>query len=148
MVVLVVIDQWTKVLVLRDLAGGKVITPLPGILQFRYVENTGAAFSVLSGRTLFLSVITALVLCIAIVLLALGKIPGTLNQIAVWLMVTGGAGNLIDRVFRHYVVDFIEVLFTEFAFFNFADCCVTIGAVILILSTIISFVKDMRSSED
>ena len=148
MVVLVVIDQWTKVLVLRDLAGGKVVTPLPGILQFRYVENTGAAFSVLSGRTLFLSVITALVLCIAIVLLALGKIPGTLNQIAVWLMVTGGAGNLIDRVFRHYVVDFIEVLFTEFAVFNFADCCVTIGAVILILSTIISFVKDMRSSED
>ncbi len=45
MVVLVVIDQWTKVLVLRDLAGGKVVTPLPGILQFRYVENTGAAFT-------------------------------------------------------------------------------------------------------
>ena len=57
-VVLVVIDQWTKALVLRDLAGGRTVTPLPGILQFRYVENTGAAFSVLTGRTLFLAVIT------------------------------------------------------------------------------------------
>ena len=147
-VVLVVIDQWTKALVLRDLAGGRTVTPLPGILQFRYVENTGAAFSVLTGRTLFLAVITALVLCIAIGLLALEKIPGVLNQVAVLLMVAGGFGNLIDRVFRHYVVDFIEVLFTEFAVFNFADCCVTIGAVILILSTILSFVKDVKSSRD
>ena len=124
-VVLVVIDQWTKALVLRDLAGGRTVTPLPGILQFRYVENTGAAFSVLTGRTLFLAVITALVLCIAIGLLALEKIPGVLNQVAV-----------------------IEVLFTRFAVFNFADCCVTIGAVILILSTILSFVKDVKSSRD
>ena len=148
MVALVVIDQWTKALVLRDLAGGRTVTPLPGILQFRYVENTGAAFSVLTGRTLFLAVITALVLCIAIGLLALEKIPGVLNQVAVLLMVAGGFGNLIDRVSRHYVVDFIEVLFTRFAVFNFADCCVTIGAVILILSTILSFVKDVKSSRD
>ena len=147
-VVLVVIDQWTKALVLRDLAGGRTVTPLPGILQFRYVENTGAACSVLTGRTLFLAVITALVLCIAIGLLALEKIPGVLNQVAVLLMVAGGFGNLIDRVSRHYVVDFIEVLFTRFAVFNFADCCVTIGAVILILSTILSFVKDVKSSRD
>ena len=63
-------------------------------------------------------------------------------------MVAGGFGNLIDRVSRHYVVDFIEVLFTRFAVFNFADCCVTIGAVILILSTILSFVKDVKSSRD
>ena len=147
-VVLVVIDQWTKALVLRDLAGGRTVTPLPGILQFRYVENTGAAFSVLTGRTLFLAVITALVLCIAIGLLALEKIPGVLNQVAVLLMVAGGFGNLIDRVSRHYVVDFIEVLFTRFAVFHFADCCVTIGAVILILSTILSFVKDVKSSRD
>lgn len=148
MVALVVIDQWTKAVVLRDLAGGRVVTPLPGILQFRYVENTGAAFSVLTGRTMFLAVITALVLCIATGLLVFEKIPGILNQVSVLLMVAGGLGNLIDRVSRHYVVDFIEVLFTRFAVFNFADCCVTIGAVILILSTILSFVKDVKSSRD
>ncbi len=148
MVALVVIDQWTKAVVLQDLAGGRVVTLLPGILQFRYVENTGAAFSVLTGRTMFLAVITALVLCIAIGLLVFEKIPGILNQVSVLLMVAGGLGNLIDRVSRHYVVDFIEVLFTRFAVFNFADCCVTIGAVILILSTILSFVKDVKSSRD
>lgn len=148
MVVLVLVDQWTKALVLRDLAGGTVVNPLPGILQFRYVENTGAAFSVLTGRTLFLSAVTAVILLIAIVLLLLEKVPGVLNQVALVLMAAGGVGNLIDRVHRHYVVDFIEVLFTKFAVFNFADCCVTIGAVILILSTILSFVKDQKSSRD
>lgn len=148
MAVLVFIDQCSKQLVLRDLAGGKVITPLPHILQFRYVENTGAAFSVLTGKTLLLAAVTALILLIAIGLLIFEKIPGVLNQLAVVLMAAGGLGNLIDRVFRHFVVDFIEVLFTKFAVFNFADCCVTIGAAILILSTILSFGKEKKSSRD
>lgn len=146
--VLVFLDQCSKQLVLRDLAGGKVVTPLPHVLQFRYTENTGAAFSVLTGKTVLLAVLTAVILLIAIGLLLFEKIPGTLNQVAVLLMAAGGTGNLIDRVFRHYVVDFIEVLFTKFAVFNFADCCVTIGAAILILSTILSFVKDTKSSRD
>lgn len=148
MAALVLIDQWTKFLVLRDLAGGKVVTPLPRILQFRYAENTGAAFSVLTGRTMFLSAVTFVILAVAIGLLLCEKIPGVLNQVSLVLMVSGGIGNLIDRVHRHYVVDFIEVLFTKFAVFNFADCCVTIGAVILILSTLLSFMKDAKNSRD
>lgn len=148
MAVLVFIDQWTKYLVLRDLSGGRVVTPLPHILQFRYVENTGAAFSVLTGKTILLAAVTALILLIAIGLLIFEIIPGVLNQLAVVLMAAGGLGNLIDRVSRHFVVDFIEVLFTKFAVFNFADCCVTIGAAILILSTILSFAKETKSSRD
>ena len=58
------------------------------------------------------------------------------------------SGNLIDRIARHYVVDFIEVLFTRFAVFNFADCCVTIGAALLILSTLVSFVKESGGNKD
>ena len=54
-------------------------------------------------------------------------------------MIGGAIGNLIDRVFRHYVVDFIEFTFTNFAVFNFADCCVTIGAVILVIAIFVDF---------
>ena len=145
---LIGIDQWTKWKVLTTLAGGRVVTPLPGILQFRYLENTGAAFSVLTGKTSFLTAVTAIILLIAVFLLVFNKVPGTANQIAVTLMVAGGTGNLLDRFFRHYVVDFIEVLFTNFAVFNFADCCVTIGAAVLILSTVVSFVKELRENKD
>lgn len=141
-VLLVLFDQWSKGQVIQYLSGGRVVTVLPRLLQFRYMENTGAAFSVLTGRTLFLSVATALILAVAVLLLVFQKVPKTLDQVAIVLLVAGGAGNLIDRVARHYVVDFIEVLFTNFAVFNFADCCVTVGAAILILSTVLAFVKD------
>lgn len=147
-ILLVLFDQWSKGQVLKHLSDGAVVTPLPGVLQFRYLQNTGAAFSVLTGKTLFLSGITAIILVAAIVVLLLGKVPGTLNQVALVLMIAGGAGNLIDRLFRHYVVDFIEVLFTNFAVFNFADTCVTIGAALLILSTLVSFWTDRKNEED
>ncbi len=145
---LVFLDQWSKALVLKTLSGGRIISVLPGILQFRYVGNTGAAFSVLSGKTMFLSVITIILLIGAAAFLVLDKVPGRWNQIAVVLMIAGGAGNLIDRLMRHFVVDFIEVLFTNFAVFNVADCCVTAGAVMLILSTLVSFWTDSRKEKN
>ena len=146
--VLVGVDQWSKAWVLSKLPEGKAVTVLPHILQFRYVTNTGAAFSVFSGRTLLLAGLTAVILVGAVLLLVLGKIPGRLNQAALVLMVAGGVGNLIDRIARHFVVDFIEVLFTDFAVFNFADCCVTVGAAVLILTTVISFIRELREPKD
>ena len=146
--VLVGIDQGSKAWVLSKLPAGEAVTVLPNLLQFRYVRNTGAAFSMLSGRTLFLTVITALILAVAAAFLFLGKVRGRADQLAVLLLVAGGAGNLIDRATRHFVVDFIEVLFTNFAVFNFADICVTTGAVLLILSTLWSFIKELRTPQD
>lgn len=145
---LVGFDQWSKAWVLSKLPKGEAVTVLPNLLQFRFVRNTGAAFSLLSGRTLFLTVVTALILVFALVLLFTGRVRGKADQAAVLLLVAGGLGNLIDRVARHFVVDFIEVLFTNFAVFNFADICVTTGAVLLILSTLWAFVRDLRSPQD
>lgn len=145
---LVGFDQWSKAWVLSKLPAGEAVTVLPDLLQFRYVRNTGAAFSLLSGRTAFLTVVTALILVFAVVLLFTGRVRGRADRIAVLLLVAGGLGNLIDRVARHFVVDFIEVLFTNFAVFNFADICVTTGAVLLILSTLWAFVRDLRSPQE
>lgn len=145
---LVGVDQLSKVLVLKYLSGGTEVTVLPHVLQFRYVENTGAAFSMLSGNTILLSVLTGLILAGAVWLLAAGKVQERANRVAVLLMVAGGLGNLIDRLFRHYVVDFMEFTFIKFAVFNFADCCVTIGAAILILSTLLSFWKEYKKEKE
>ncbi|MBP5459362.1 MAG: signal peptidase II [Clostridia bacterium] len=145
---LVGFDQWSKAWVLSKLPAGEAVTVLPNLLQFRFVRNTGAAFSLLSGRTQFLTAVTAIILIIAVLLLFLGRVRDRADQVAVLLLVAGGLGNLIDRVVRHFVVDFIEVLFTNFAVFNFADICVTTGAVLLILSTVWSFGKELRNPQD
>ncbi len=139
---LIGVDQLTKYLVLKYLSDGVPVRVIPHVLQFRYIYNTGAAFSMFSGRTLTLSAVTIAILIVLIVLFIKGKFSTKLLRAGAILVIAGGFGNLLDRLFRHYVVDFIEFTFTQFAVFNFADCCVTIGAVLLIIAILISIAKD------
>ena len=136
---LVGVDQWTKYWALHALTSGRTVTVLPHVLQFRYLENTGMAFSMFSNRTWALSGLTMVILVVLIVLLCRGTFSTRGMRIGALLILSGGFGNLIDRVSRHYVVDFIEFTFTNFAVFNFADCCVTIGAVILVIAIFVDF---------
>lgn len=140
-----VADQLIKLAVLRSsLVDGGVFTVLPDILQFRYVENTGAAFSMFSDKTEMLSVFTAVVLGAGFVLIFTNKIKSKIALTSIVMLMGGGLGNLIDRVFRHFVVDYIEVLFVDFAVFNFADCFVTVGEFILIGYLLYDIVKDFK----
>ncbi len=140
-------DQLTKYLVLQNLSDGTVITILPRILQFRYVENTGMAFSLLEGRSWLLGIFTLAVCAVLIVVLVKEKNLGRGKQFALLLIVSGGLGNGIDRLCRRYVVDFIEVLFTDFAVFNLADCCITVGAILLIILLLIDMVKEEQQKK-
>ena len=117
-VLLVVIDQLTKYVVLTELKPINAVTVIDGILQFRYVENTGAAFGIFSDKTEFLSLFTAFIIIAAILYLFFGKIDSKIQRFAWIFIIAGGIGNLIDRVIRHFVVDFIEVLFVDYAVFN------------------------------
>ena len=62
-------------------------------------------------------------------------------------MVSGGIGNIIDRIRLQYVVDYIEPLFIDFAVFNFADCLITVGAGMLIVYLIVDIIKDTKKSK-
>ena len=138
-------DQLIKLAVLASsLVSGGIYTVIPDILQFRYVENTGAAFSLFSDKTEMLSVFTAVVLLAGFVLIFTGKIKSKIVLTSIVMLMGGGLGNLIDRVFRHFVVDYIEVLFVDFAVFNFADCFVTVGEFILIGYLLVDIVKDFK----
>ena len=105
-------------------------TALPGILQFRYVQNTGAAFSAFSGRTGWVTAVSILLVILVLGYLAFGRGVHKCTRLGLWLIVAGGLGNLYDRLTLGYVVDFIEVLFVRFAIFNFADICICCGAVL------------------
>lgn len=115
------------------------------ILQLSYVENTGAAFGSFSAYTTLLSVFTGLVLLVGFAVLFSGRLQSRWTQAAAVLILSGGTSNLIDRVFRGYVVDYIEPLFIRFAVFNFADMLVCVGAAIWIIYLIYEMIEDARS---
>ena len=137
-------DQAVKVLVLRTMKY-QDIPVLGNILHFTYAENTGAAFSLLQGKIWLLSAATAVMVSVCLFLLLIRRFDSKLCNTALVLIVSGGIGNLIDRVFRHYVVDFIYFKFINFADFNIADSYVVIGGALLCLYLILSEAKDRGS---
>lgn len=134
-VILVIgLDQFAKYIVTQNIynSAAKFI---PGVVGFRYCENTGAAFSMLDDSTLFLTIVSVIMfiaLVYAMVMFRKYKAPWQIN--ACLAMIAGGAvGNMIDRMFMGYVVDFIELEFMRFAIFNVADCFVCVGVALLLL---------------
>lgn len=107
---------------------------IPGVVALHYAENTGAAFSALSGATWLVSGASAALILAVTALLAADDKMSRWARLGLWLVVAGGLGNLYDRLTYGYVVDFIEVLFINFAIFNVADICVCLGAVIALVS--------------
>ena len=104
-----------------------------GAMQLRFVLNQGMAFSLLSGKQLFLIVATSAALLLVAYWLFFRSRNNRLQQAALILVLGGGIGNLIDRVLNGEVVDYINLLFMRFAVFNFADICVCVGVALWVL---------------
>lgn len=144
---LVGIDQIIKLLVINYLKPVQYIDVIDEVLRFRYVENTGAIFGSFSTHTVVLTVFSIILLGFTIFFLVTNKNKNKLVNICLLLMISGGIGNIIDRIRLHYVVDYIEPLFVDFAVFNFADCLITVGAFTLIFYLIYDLVRDTKKSK-
>lgn len=131
---LTALDQWFKYLAVVHLKEQPPFVLIDGVFELHYSENTGAAFGILQDhRWVFMSV-TIIVMVFLLVLLLSGKFRQyPLLNVSGVLIVAGGIGNLIDRIFNGYVVDFLYFKLINFPIFNFADCCVVIGAVMLLV---------------
>ena len=140
-------DQIIKYFVLLDLKPVGSVGAINGFLEWNYVENTGAAFGSFSGNTALLSIITAVIIIAGIAAIILKKINNKFLLVTATVIIAGGLGNLIDRIFRGYVVDFIKVLFIDFPVFNFADILVTCGSFMLIIYLIIDIYNDSRKKQ-
>lgn len=144
---LVAIDQLVKYSVIQYLKPIEYFNVLDGIIRFRYVENSGAVFGSFAAHTLILTVVSAVLLCITVYFLATDKSKSKFVNFCLLLMVSGGIGNIIDRIRLGYVVDYIEPLFVDFAVFNFADCLITVGAGMLIVYLIVDIIKDTKKNK-
>ncbi len=143
--ILVALDQWTKFLAKSNLSKPHVL--IPDVLELTYTENTGAAWSMLSGKQTLLIVVTALMLGAVLWALLKGTWQHPVLQAGESLLIAGGIGNLIDRVWNDYVVDFIYVKAIDFPVFNVADCCVCCGAALLLVYVIFLEKGDVRGNE-
>lgn len=103
------------------------------IFDLTYLENDGAIFGSMSGQRWFLIGFTAIVIAVGIVTMFKFLKRSKLLSIAVSLFVAGGLGNIIDRIRFGYVVDMFEFKLFKFAIFNFADICVTIAFILLLI---------------
>ncbi len=128
--ILIIADQYTKHLAVKFIKPVGSVEVIKNILRFSYVENRGAAFGMLrDARWVF---ITVTVISIAAIIwwMVFRRPESRLLRVSLLLILSGALGNLIDRVVLGYVTDMIDVAFIDFPVFNFADCCVVVGAVL------------------
>ncbi|MBQ1281763.1 MAG: signal peptidase II [Oscillospiraceae bacterium] len=143
----VALDQITKLLTLANIPLGGYVEAIPGLFHFTYLQNTGAAFSILQGQRTFFLILTALFLAGMIFCLVKKIFP----KPYFWFLavITGGAiGNLIDRMRFAFVVDMIEVEFINFPVFNVADIFITCGAVLLVVYALFFDKSDKKENTD
>jgi signal peptidase II len=145
--VIVALDQFTKFLTVANIALGQQIPFLPGLIRFTYVRNYGAAFSSLQGQQWLFAIIFAVFT--VLILWEYRKKSMPFSAFERWCIAAiygGGLGNMIDRVRLGYVVDMIETEFMEFPVFNVADCFITCGCILLMVSLIL-FNKEFWKEE-
>ena len=133
-IIFLVIDQISK-LIIKLLEPNEVITIIKNFFYIIYTNNTGAAFSILLGKRIFLIVVAILIIGILLYYIKKNKVDGKLNIIAFSLIIGGSLGNLIDRIVRGYVVDFISIKLGSYNFpiFNIADTLIVVGVFLLLI---------------
>ena len=127
------LDYATKRLVDASPVGSQIWEGIPGLLDFRLVHNTGAAWGIFGGSTFALGVFAVVFSILLLVIAHLRREKGSrIEMLGYGLVLAGGLGNAVDRFTSGYVVDFIEATFVDFPVFNIADIGVTCGFVIII----------------
>ncbi len=144
MILLILLDQWAKLLAVAKLKDQSDVTLIPGILDLHYLENRGAAFGMLQNRQwIFVLIGIVFLLIAAYVYLRMPKDRKfLLLGITIITIAAGAIGNLIDRVLQNYVVDFFMTTFINFPVFNVADIYVTVGTIVLIISILFVYKDD------
>ncbi len=155
LMVLLVIDQYTKYLTVTHLEVSESKEFINGFLRFTYVQNRGASFGMLQGRRTGFIILTCIVLPIMIYYyLKISVIMNVCSEVikkwhfsmlnfGLMLMIIGSIGNFIDRVRLSYVIDFLDVEFIDFPVFNMADCYITVGTIVLLIIMIIMGEKEL-----
>ena len=129
--ILCFLDQYSKIYISLNI--NKLINKDLLILTIEYIRNYGAAFNILSGSRLFLSLIS-IISTITLMYLIFIREDKRINKYGLSFIAAGSIGNGVDRIFYGYVIDFIKIKFVDFPVFNIADISINIGILVLIIN--------------
>ena len=130
------IDSLSKHLIINKIPLGISNEVINNFFYITHINNKGAAFSILNGKTIFLIVISIIVIIILLNYIRKNNIKDKLSIISISLVIGGSLGNLFDRITKGYVVDFLDfhIFGYNFPVFNIADTFVTVGVFLLFIS--------------
>jgi signal peptidase II len=129
---LVAIDRYIQHVIVVYVKPKFDVQLVKNVLHLTYIKNEGIAFGLLKNRKEFLWYLPLIVLLICGYLLYARVVDNKISMIGIIFILAGGLGNVIDRVFYGYVVDYVNLKFINFPIFNFADVCVFVGSILLI----------------
>lgn len=150
----VIIDQIAKFLINYNMKIYDSVQVIPGILNFTYIKNKGAAWGIFADKRWIFLVFSAIAILLMIYILLKYRNGSKFMIVALSLALGGGIGNMIDRlffgekIFDGAVIDFIEAVFIDFPIFNIADCCVCVGMGLLVVYLLFFDGKNKRSQSD
>ena len=146
--VVIVIDQFTKWLVVKNMELGESIPIIHDVLYLTSHRNRGAAWGILQGQFWLFYIITVIVVIALVIYIRRVPKEQRLFGLGLALMLGGAIGNFIDRVFRKEVVDFIHTyIFTyNFPVFNVADAALCIGVALIFIETILDGKREKESA--
>lgn len=144
---LVAVDLLIKKIVLDNIALYEKVDFIEGLFGWTYIQNTGVAWGMFDGNPELLSVFTGVIIALGLIYLA-GPFKRPLAyDIFIPVIIAGGLSNMIDRIMRGFVVDYIETLFIDFPVYNFADCLVCVGAFALVFYLIYEIIRDSKAEK-
>ena len=146
---ILVIDQLTKYFIISNFSLGQSADFIKGLIDIVYIHNEGAAWGMLSGKTWILVAFTTVAMGFCGYLLWKYGRENKLMLTGLSLVVSGGIGNLIDRIFRNgKVIDFLHFEFwPEFPVFNVADCAIVVGVGFLMLYFVMDTINEYKSKK-
>ena len=136
-IIIILVDQLSKILI-----SNKNILIIKNFLELNYTQNTGGAFGI--GR-INIILIFSIIFIIGIVIFLIKENKNITNYIPFILILSGSLGNLIDRILRGYVIDFIDIKLFNFPNFNIADISIVLGIIILLYKI---FKKVLKTNKD
>ena len=147
-VVGVILDQITKWLSVKFLSVIDTVPIIKNVIHLTYVENRGAAFGMFKDqRWIFMTTSTVMIIGL-LAYLYLGLAENKLYEISIAMIISGGIGNMIDRLALQYVIDFIDFRLINFAVFNGADSFVCVGAGLLVLALVQDIIKEAKQIKE
>ncbi len=141
-------DQLTKWLAVVYLQGQPSFSVVPGLMDFTFVKNPGAALGMFKDQRWLFMLFSAVAIVAILVCLIFFRPKSRMAQISLAMICGGGIGNMIDRVMLGYVIDFIDFSNIGFVWvFNVADAFVTVGTGLMILYLIMDIINDSKKSK-